>query len=181
MTLTIQEHSSNKYTPRTYANAKSAELTVAIAADFTTAGEKCTHRAAGDNYLPLWYFTTPLLASRELYKACKRFNVKTLNVAGNGIYTLEKYNLTQKEVNQRVYDIISLVHKHYPIEKIISGGQTGVDMAGLVTAVKLGIPCVGTLPKGFIMRDSGGVDKSYQKQQVVSSILAMSMEIEEEK
>jgi len=44
------------------------------------------------------YTNSYLLASGELYKACKQFNVKTLNVAGNGIYTLEKHNLTQKEV-----------------------------------------------------------------------------------
>lgn len=53
-----------------------------------------------------------------------------------------------------------------------------MDVAGLAAAYKLGVPCVGLYPKGFIMRDSNGVDRGYQKQQIVSSILAMSMEIE---
>jgi hypothetical protein len=34
------------------------------------------------------------------------------------------------------------------IEKIISGGQTGVDRAALDVALELGIPCGGWCPKG---------------------------------
>ena len=36
--LTIQEYKSTSYAPRTYHNAHSADLTVAIACDFNTAG-----------------------------------------------------------------------------------------------------------------------------------------------
>jgi hypothetical protein len=35
-----------------------------------------------------------------------------------------------------------------PVEKIISGGQTGVDRAALDIALELGIPCGGWCPKG---------------------------------
>jgi hypothetical protein len=35
------------------------------------------------------------------------------------------------------------------IKKVISGGQTGADIAGLIAAKKLGIPTGGTMPKGF--------------------------------
>ena len=34
------------------------------------------------------------------------------------------------------------------VEKIISGGQTGVDLAALDIALQLGIPCGGWCPKG---------------------------------
>ncbi len=34
------------------------------------------------------------------------------------------------------------------IEKIISGGQTGVDRAALDVALELGFPCGGWCPKG---------------------------------
>ncbi len=34
------------------------------------------------------------------------------------------------------------------VEKIISGGQTGVDRAALDVAIELGIPCGGWCPKG---------------------------------
>jgi len=36
----------------------------------------------------------------------------------------------------------------FGIEKIVSGGQTGVDRAALDVALKLGIPCGGWCPKG---------------------------------
>ncbi len=34
------------------------------------------------------------------------------------------------------------------IKKIISGGQTGADQAGLDVAIELGIPHAGWIPKG---------------------------------
>jgi hypothetical protein len=42
------------------------------------------------------------------------------------------------------------------IEKIVSGGQTGVDQAALAMAVKSGIPIGGWCPKGGL--DAAGVD-----------------------
>ena len=36
-----------------------------------------------------------------------------------------------------------------PIEKVISGGQDGIDLIGLQVAKRLGIPTGGTMPKGF--------------------------------
>ncbi len=41
------------------------------------------------------------------------------------------------------------MNKYTFIEKIISGGQTGADMAGLVFAHKIGITTGGTAPKGY--------------------------------
>ena len=45
-------------------------------------------------------------------------------------------------------------------EKIISGGQTGVDRAALDIALKLGIPCGGWCPKGRKAED-GEIDLKY--------------------
>ena len=39
------------------------------------------------------------------------------------------------------------------IKKIVSGGQTGVDRAGLDVALELGIPCGGWCPKGRLAVD----------------------------
>ncbi|MET0103312.1 MAG: putative molybdenum carrier protein [Sedimenticola sp.] len=36
----------------------------------------------------------------------------------------------------------------YPVEKVVSGGQTGVDRAALDVALELGIPCGGWCPRG---------------------------------
>lgn len=46
------------------------------------------------------------------------------------------------------------------IEKIISGGQTGVDRAALDAGLKLCIPIGGTCPKGRLAED-GPIDKKY--------------------
>lgn len=54
--------------------------------------------------------------------------------------------------------ILSLVHQHHRIHKIVCGGQTGTDLAGAVAAYKLGIDCEMTYPKGFKMRFQDGKD-----------------------
>ena len=36
------------------------------------------------------------------------------------------------------------------IERVISGGQTGADQAGLAVAKRLGVPTGGYLPKGWL-------------------------------
>ena len=48
----------------------------------------------------------------------------------------------------------------FGIEKIVSGGQTGVDRAGLDVALELGIPCGGWCPKGRRAED-GPIDVRY--------------------
>ncbi len=49
------------------------------------------------------------------------------------------------------------------IRKIISGGQTGVDRAALDTAIFLGVPYGGWLPRGR-MTESGPLPEKYQMQ-----------------
>jgi hypothetical protein len=39
------------------------------------------------------------------------------------------------------------------VTRIVSGGQTGADQAGLAVARRLGIPTGGTMPKGFLTED----------------------------
>lgn len=151
--MQIVEHSSDLYKPRTLHNAQSADLTVAFAIDFTTAGERLTKKAANWRYVAISLNMESIEAARILYKACRHFNVSTLNVAGNGIYSLAEFGWTQESLNQWIFDVIALVHKHRPFDKIISGGQTGVDLAGGVAAESLSVTCVMTLPKGLIQRD----------------------------
>ena len=54
------------------------------------------------------------------------------------------------------------------IEKIISGGQTGVDRAALDVAFELDIPCGGCCPKGRKAED-GPIDTRYPLQETVSA------------
>lgn len=54
------------------------------------------------------------------------------------------------------------------IEKIISGGQTGVDRASLDTAILLGIPHGGWCPKGRLAED-GKINEKYNLTETNSS------------
>ena len=47
-----------------------------------------------------------------------------------------------------------------PVEKVISGGQTGVDRAALDTALALGLSCGGWCPRGRWSED-GPIDSRY--------------------
>ena len=176
--LVLKEHSSSSYSPRTSENANAADLTAAFAIDFTTAGERCTHKAAGNKYLALWIKGEVIPNARNLYSYCKKLKVKELNIAGNGIYTLNEKGWSQSQVNQYVYETLKLVHQHYPIQKIRSGGQTGVDIAGLVAAVELGIDAVGLFPKGFIQRSINKIDVSKDKDTLYQEILNFTQELD---
>jgi len=47
---------------------------------------------------------------------------------------------------------------HWPLGKIISGGQTGADRAGLIAGWQLGYPTGGAVPRGC--RTENGADRS---------------------
>lgn len=53
------------------------------------------------------------------------------------------------------------------VTKIISGGQTGADRAGLDFALEKGIPCGGYCPKGRIAED-GPIDVKYPLTEMAS-------------
>lgn len=159
--IKLVEHKSSSYGPRTYVNAASGDITIALAVDHTTAGEKCTRKAVGDP--DKLFAITPrerdrVEVSRMLFSKMRRMDAHNLNVAGNGIYTLSKHGVSQQAVNQYVFDLLKPVADHWEIKLIVSGGQTGVDMAGAVAAAALGIPAVLTFPKGFKQRFEDGVD-----------------------
>lgn len=172
--MKIIEHESAQYKPRTVHNAHTADLTVAFAEDFTSAGERLTKREAGNRYVAIPLSTDPLVAARMLYAACKKHNVATLNVAGNGIYSLsgawapgqlseqQKFdrldeakfvNEFQVSLNQWVYMVIAKVHEFWPLTNLISGGQTGADWAGGVAGEAIGLNVTMTFPKHCLQRD----------------------------
>jgi hypothetical protein len=171
MTLVINEHKSSSYAPRTYHNA-SMGVTLAVAVDFNTAGEKLTHKASTKGIVQVPFTTDYVQAARELYKLLKKTNCHCVNVAGNGIYTLKKYGVSQHDMNVYIYSILSLIHEHWPLSLIVSGGQSGADTAGLVAAEALGINCQGLWPKGYKMRFEDGKDVEMDKTQIEYMIAA---------
>lgn len=178
--MKVVEHSSEKYSPRTYHNAKTAQLTVAFANDFTTAGERLTKKAAGDRYVAIYVGEDVTESARTLFKHCRHHNTKILNVAGNGIYSLSKLGWTQRKLNKWVHDVIALVHKHWELEQIISGGQTGVDVAGGIAGEILGLNPVMTLPKGFLQRGEDHTDFTQTEEELLEKLQTQIDELKQD-
>lgn len=154
------EDTSEGYGHRTYVNAASADVTLAFAVDFSTGGEKCTQNAAmkaNKLYIPInldyegW-------KSHISYVAWMIKGLRSLNIAGNGIYTLSKYGITQEECDKMIYYFIERLINEYEcdITSIRSGGQTGVDESGLKAGVKLCTETVCLCPKGWKYRTVKG-------------------------
>lgn len=164
--LIVNEHKSSSYAPRTYHNA-SQGCTLAIATDFTTAGERLTHKAANGKIVQVvWHRPEVVVAARSLYSLLKKHDCHVVNVAGNGIYTLQKKGVTQEMANQFVYEVLKLVNTHWPITKVVSGGQSGMDIAGLVAGCALDIETIGTWPKGYLMRFEDGKDVNMTEEKI---------------
>jgi hypothetical protein len=178
--LSIFQHSSSQYSPRTRHNAAIAGLTVAFALDFNTRGEQLTKAAAGEGYLAVPLFTDATEAARRLVEALRPVEPRTLNVAGNGIHSLSKRRITQAAVNAWVANVLDRVHAKAPLAEIVSGGQTGVDIAGAVAGVLLGVKTSVTLPHGFIQRDADGVDRPHSESDIRRQVEEGAVELRDE-
>ena len=166
---------SNLYPERTKENADWSDITLALATDFNTAGEKLTKRVAGDkyihsplpddghDYLPYDNRAAYEFYAKQIYEELKKkgkiSNIK-LNIAGNGIYSLKGF-ATQGELNDYVTNLLkSLQSLGITISEIRSGGQTGVDEAGIIAAQRLGIPNEVHTTANFTFRNKLGKDIS---------------------
>lgn len=172
--LTVSEHSSHHYAPRTYWNAANADVTLAFAVDFQTAGERLTRKAAGNRYVsvPLKLAVDPVEVARALYREVVRARqARTLNIAGNGIYTLAAHGIDQPTLDRWLFRVFATIAPHYAFTRVLSGGQTGVDAAGLAVAVALGIPALATLPAGCVRRGEDGIDRPFPPPDVHAAIV----------
>ena len=172
--------SRGDYPVRTRENANWSDITLSLATDFNTRGEQLTKEAAKDKYiasiLPRESNNNTLTYNNEnayeyqanqIYKQLKakgKLNNIKLNIAGNGIYSLKGF-ATQKELNEYITNIIKTLQKlGVTISEIRSGGQTGVDEAGIIAAQRLGLKWSVNAPKGWKFRDINGKDISDKKQ-----------------
>ena len=156
--LQLRAHPDYSYVPRTKENAHGADVTVAFAVDFTTAGERLTKREAGARYIGIPFGSDVAAAAEALEGFIVARNGSTLNVAGNGIYTMAEHGVSQARCNEWVYEVLAKVVARRTLTLIRSGGQTGIDQAGLVAALALGIPALGLFPKSFRQRNAKGIE-----------------------
>lgn len=171
----VVQHASNRYGPRTKYNVDYTDATFAMAFNSQTAGELMTHRFAGNKLINVCIVADMdsciAPSALTLLRGLKERKAKRLNIAGNGIYTCALYGKNQQDINAFVYAVLKAVHILYPIEKILTGGQTGFDIAGAVAAHRLGIPYLVTLPKGFVQRHEDGIDREYSQAVIQSQIV----------
>ncbi len=159
--------STGGYQQRTKENADWSDITLALATDFSTAGEKLTKKVAGEKYTAAKLYKGSLEDPEELTvdysalndvveKAKKVGRPIKLNIAGNGIYT---FKVSQEKINDVLYSTIKYLQDNgVEIQEVRSGGQTGVDEAGIIAAQRLGIPASVHAPKGFVFRTVDGRD-----------------------
>lgn len=174
---TITE-SEGWYPVRTKENITWSDVTLAFVIDDTSAGEKLTEGEAVRQQKYAWEYlpngldmaAIPRLARNTIIgmrndqsyghkgKALPTTNIK-LNIAGNGIYTWLPKGITQEQLNDFVTEYIrELIRNGVSISEIRSGGQTGVDEAGIIAAQRLGIKCSVHAPKGYTMRGANNRD-----------------------
>lgn len=169
MEINFQEEQTLGYRNRTIKNA-SADATIALATDFNTAGEKLTKSSVlqqGKKYIPI--DANSLSTSEErvnkIVEYLNSVNAKTLNIAGNGIYSMKQY--TQQQIDDFTFELLNKVLNspklNTKIESIRSGGQTGFDEAGAKAGIKLGIKTLILAPKGFTFRVTKSVYETYYK------------------
>lgn len=161
------EEETTGYKNRTIKNA-SADATIALAVDFTTAGEKLTKNSVinqNKKYIPIDANNLTVTQERidKIVRILNSVSAKTINIAGNGIYTL-KGEYTQEEIDLFTYELLKSVTQSpnllNKIESIRSGGQTGFDTSGAKASQKLGIKTIVLAPKGWTYRTIDGKDIS---------------------
>jgi len=161
--ITFIEHTSSNYADRTRINAM-ADVTIAMARDYETYGEILTEKCCKENgkmYCKLALANSVIFQSiYDRINATYLFSPLTINIAGNGIYTLKEYGYTQKSLDDIVFQVLSSIFRNVnvPIREFVCGGQTGIDESGAKTGNKLGIQVTVLAPKTWKFRDITGKD-----------------------
>jgi hypothetical protein len=172
--IIFEEDKSTNYQNRTKKNAN-ADVTIAIAVDFKTYGEIATKKFVQENgkkYNPVDVSSSLTVKSKDVENIVNILNSVnkksvSLNIAGNGIYTLKTKKYTQKQVDDYAYRLLKAVLESpklkVKIESVVTGGQSGFDEAGAKAAIKLGLPTKILAPKGYKFRNINNFDISDEK------------------
>jgi hypothetical protein len=174
--IDFQEEPTSGYRNRTVKNA-SADVTIAFAVDFNSAGEKLTKKSVleqGKKYVPIDVSKGLEISQERIDKIIEFINRMepslygfSLNIAGNGIYTM-KGKYTQEQIDTFTYETLNKILNSPKLqntfESIRSGGQTGFDEAGAKAGIKLGLPTTILAPKGWTFRNINGQDISNEEQ-----------------
>lgn len=156
--------SEGDYPQRTKENAEWSDITLDLTESDKGSGgrNELTKRVAGNKYVHFkltdegdnTYDADEILAAIE-EAGLPTENIK-LNIAGSEIGKLKN---DQEIYNEEVTRLLKgLQELGVTISEIRSGGQTGIDEAGIIAAQRLGIKWSVNAPKGWKFRDAKGVD-----------------------
>ena len=168
------EDMSPDYCHSTWLNALCSDITLSFAADFSSPGEITTKKWAGDKFIPCQLTEELLLAvldeagldtaAASIIKSIKRnpnYNKKgiRLNITGNDIKTLRAHGWDTDTLSVLIESVLKKCPSEgVNIEEVRSGGQTGADEAGILSAMWMFLECRVLAPEGFRWRDENGID-----------------------
>jgi hypothetical protein len=169
----IKVSTGGSYASRTERNAAAAPVTLSYAADHETAGERKTAasvKKAGGTLVKDEGQSNEEIAKR-LISSLQATGATSLNVSGNAISDWKKAGVSQEQVNRNVYDILKIVKENYPLlDTVVSGGQTGTDIAGSVAAAALGLNADVHMPNDYLQRAENGRDVKRTQQDIENYI-----------
>jgi hypothetical protein len=162
--VSFVECKSAGYPARTAINVEETDGTLILAVDSSTPGEKLTTKLCVENQKPFLVVDIEVTPDLE-FKLTRGKMVRawasrllSLNIAGNCI-TRFPPGVTQAHLNKLVYDLVA----DLSLVRIQTGGQTGIDEAGAMAGLKLGISTKVVAPKGWMFRGRDGKDVSSEK------------------
>lgn len=165
--LILEENISDNYRVRTEENVRNSDLTLAIAIDFESFGEKITKELTIKNnkkYIAVYPDGDPIEKAQKIVAKMNECDLPqkfTLNIAGNGLSTM-KGKVLQNEADEFTYILLKSISQNPKLKSKIgsvrTGGQSGFDEAGAKAALRLGFTTVVHMPKGFKMRNQDGKD-----------------------
>lgn len=172
----FSSNSSRDYPDRTKDNIEQSDFTLAFYTDPTTSGEKLTKKIAlgQDKYKGFFLPDNKDTPDEEIKSNVKQIikelidrninlNSLNLNIAGNGSY--EYKNKTQEQLNNILYRYLKEMHNQgVDFSLIRSGGQTGIDEAGIKAAQMLGIPTLVHGTSDYKYREDSKNDKTYMEE-----------------
>lgn len=160
--LILEENTSDNYKVRTEENVKNSDLTIAIAIDFDSYGEKLTKELVVSNnkkYIAIIPEGNPIEKALKVVEKINEFDLPqkfVLNIAGNGLASM-KGKLNQSQADEFTYILLKYISQNPKLKSKIgsirTGGQTGFDESGAKASIKLGFTTVVHMPKGFKVRN----------------------------
>lgn len=158
--LMLREHDSRDAGARICANADN-QATFSYGVDFSTPQQMLVREVAGKRLLQVPVGTPAAAAAELLVVHLRRLEATTLNVTGNSlakvlqIHPMDPDTL-QEKLDGYILRVLTAVHREYPLRRIVSGGQTGVEESATKAAVKIHVPAFALLPQGYAYTNSRG-------------------------